>query len=703
MSIHDANTTSVVPLPLDPSLPMEDPSEPSSHTLPSQTLPDWLHARVQTPDNITQDRQITVSLDLATISPLIQNAQLNPEQLAVVTAPAEPTLVLAGAGSGKTHTLIHRVAHLVTQGLPPDQILLITFTRKAAEEMIHRTQLLLQQHSLKIQGGTFHAMGLIWLKHYGGALGLPPKFSIMDEDDAQGLVHLLMSKLSFSRRKGFPKKQHILALFSRAVNTLRSIADTVSSDFPWLETHTPQLVVLFRAYTETKWRQHRVDYDDLLFLVYKLLCLHEPTRRRLGTHYQAILVDEYQDTTKLQSEIIRLLGSHHHNVMVVGDDAQSIYGFRGAHTKNMLEFQDVFSDVRLYKLEHNYRSTAPILTLANTVLHDAKALYPKRLFTTKHGGQPPELIACYSEQAQSDLLTERILQCRDEGIPFHRMAVLFRSSAHSNNLELTLARHKLAFVKYGGLQLTETAHFKDVLAYLRAADNPLDSNAWHRLLLLLDRVGPKLAERLIATMQEAPHPLDVLDHVHGKAESTIRLLNNVIRTTQDDTISLADRLTFVIKHYEPILKRDYPEDAKVRLEDLKQLCYLARQSLTLEAFLEDLTLNPSTTPGTKHAHPEHHLVLSTIHSAKGLEWDVVFVIWVLDGQFPPVRSWHDEDALEEERRLLYVAITRPRNQLFLTYPSEHYHNASQQNLDSLCRFLAPIPDDILPGFAMDQV
>lgn len=195
----------------------------------------------------------------------------------------------------------------------------------------------------------------------------------------------------------------------------------------------------------------------------------------------------------------------------------------------------------------------------------------------------------------------------------------------------------------------------------------------------------------------------MLDHVHGKAESTIRLLNNVIRTTQDDTISLADRLTFVIKHYEPILKRDYPEDAKVRLEDLKQLCYLARQSLTLEAFLEDLTLNPSTTPGTKHAHPEHHLVLSTIHSAKGLEWDVVFVIWVLDGQFPPVRSWHDEDALEEERRLLYVAITRPRNQLFLTYPSEHYHNASQQNLDSLCRFLAPIPDDILPGFAMDQV
>ena len=281
--------------------------------------------------------------------------------------------------------------------------------------------------------------------------------------------------------------------------------------------------------------------------------------------------------------------------------------------------------------------------LANVVAMRARLAQARReraegrmipLFTTKHGGQPPELIACYSEQAQSDLLTERILQCRDEGIPFHRVAVLFRSSAHSNNLELTLARHKLAFVKYGGLQLTETAHFKDVLAYLRAADNPLDSNAWHRLLLLLDRVGPKLAERLIATMQEAPHPLDVLDHVPGKAESTIRLLNNVIRTTQDDTISLADRLTFVIKHYEPILKRDYPEDAKVRLEDLKQLCYLARQSLTLEAFLEDLTLNPSTTPGTKHAHPEHHLVLSTIHSAKGLEWDVVFVIWVLDGQFP---------------------------------------------------------------------
>jgi DNA helicase-2/ATP-dependent DNA helicase PcrA len=692
MSAYDTNTTSVFPLPLDPPLPAEEPSEPSPLPLSPRKLPDWLHAHIHTPNDLTQERHSAVELNLATISPLIQNAQLNPEQLAVVTAPAEPTLVLAGAGSGKTHTLIHRVAHLVTQGLPPDQILLITFTRKAAEEMIHRTQLLLQQHSLKIQGGTFHAMGLIWLKHYGGALGLPPKFSIMDEDDAQGLVHLLMSKLSFSRRKGFPKKQHILALFSRAVNTLRSIADTVSRDFPWLDAHTPQLVVLFRAYTETKWRQHRVDYDDLLYLVYKLLCLHEPSRRRLGTHYQAVLVDEYQDTTKLQSEIVRL----------VGDDAQSIYGFRGAHTKNMLEFQDAFPSVRLYKLEHNYRSTAPILTLANTVLQDAKDLYPKRLFTAKAGGQSPELIACYSEQAQSDLLTERILQCHDEGIPLHRMAVLFRSSAHSNNLELTLARHKLAFVKYGGLQLTETAHFKDVLAYLRAADNPLDSNAWHRLLLLLDRVGPKLAERIIATMQEAPHPLDVLDQVPGKAESTIRLLNNVIRTTQDESISLTDRLTFVIKHYEPILKRDYPEDAKVRIEDLKPLCDLARQSTSLAAFLEDLTLNPSATSSSKHAHPDHHLVLSTIHSAKGLEWDVVFVIWVLDGQFPPVRSWHEEQALEEERRLLYVAITRPREQLFLTYPTEHYHNASKQNLDSLCRFLAPIPDDILPSYEMDQ-
>ncbi|HRC45126.1 MAG TPA: ATP-dependent helicase, partial [Nitrospira sp.] len=354
MSAYDTNTTSVFPLPLDPPLPAEEPSEPSPLPLSPRKLPDWLHAHIHTPNDLTQERHSAVELNLATISPLIQNAQLNPEQLAVVTAPAEPTLVLAGAGSGKTHTLIHRVAHLVTQGLPPDQILLITFTRKAAEEMIHRTQLLLQQHSLKIQGGTFHAMGLIWLKHYGGALGLPPKFSIMDEDDAQGLVHLLMSKLSFSRRKGFPKKQHILALFSRAVNTLRSIADTVSSDFPWLDAHTPQLVVLFRAYTETKWRQHRVDYDDLLYLVYKLLC-QPPRRRPRAPHTPAGLGDENPDTTKRQAEMGRLLGSRHHNVMVVGDDAQSIYGFRGAHTKNMLEFQDAFPSVRLYKLEHNYR------------------------------------------------------------------------------------------------------------------------------------------------------------------------------------------------------------------------------------------------------------------------------------------------------------------------------------------------------------
>ena len=657
-------------------------------------VPEWLHRIPLLPDDLLASATVPVFTQPPSLVGL--SDRLNPQQREVVHAPPQPTLVLAGAGSGKTHTLIHRVAELLHQGLGPEQILLITFTRKAAEEMINRTQTLLNQSPLRIQGGTFHAMALVWLKIYGAAIGLHHKFSIMDEDDATGLIQILGSKRGFMARPGFPKKHSIAAVFSRTANTLRPIPDVIATTFPWLNEHTPQLGALYRAYTDTKWQQHRLDYDDLLFLLYKLLCLHGATRTRLSHNYKAILVDEYQDTTRVQAEIVRLLSVEHRNLMVVGDDAQAIFAFRGAQPESMKDFAASFPDVRVCRLEQNYRSSNQILAVANEVLAEAKGLIPKTLFTTRTHGELPALVMCESELAQSQFIAARIIEFEQAGVPISKIAVLFRSSTHSFELEAHLTKHRLPFVKYGGLQLTETAHVKDVLAYLRVADNPLDAGAWHRVLLLLDRVGAKLAQRLIENMQDAGHPLDVLEQTAGKQQLAFQNLAAVLRSVEDEQIPLPARIELVLHHYAPLLRRDYGSEAPHRMEDLRQLATLAQQAPSLEVFLQDITLDPSTTRHDRDGNRTNAtLTLSTIHSAKGLEWDVVFVIWLLDGQLPPVRSWYDEEALEEERRLFYVAITRAKHHLFLTYPIEHYHHGAQQRLTQCCRFLKSVAPDHL--------
>ena len=653
-------------------------------------VPEWLHRIPLPPDDLPSSSSSAL-IRFQPPSNVGLSEQLNPQQRQVILAPPQPTLVLAGAGSGKTHTLIHRVAELLQQGLNPEQILLITFTRKAAEEMIHRTQTLLNQSPLRIQGGTFHAMALVWLKLYGGAIGLHQKFSIMDEDDAMGLIHVLASKRGFMARPGFPKKHSIAAVFSRTANTLRPIPDIIATAFPWLNEHTPQLGALYRTYTDTKWQQHRLDYDDLLFLFYKLLCLDTPTRARLSHQYKAVLVDEYQDVTRVQVEIVRLLAAEYRHLMVVGDDGQSIFGFRGAQPDSMREFMTVFPDAAICRLEQNYRSTSPILVVANAVLADAKGLISKTLFTTRTHGDLPALITCESEVAQSQFITSRIQDFERIGIPLNKIAVLFRSSSHSFDLEAHLTKQRVPFVKYGGLQLTETAHVKDVLAYLRVSDNPLDAGAWHRVLLLLDRVGAKLAQRLIEAMQNSERPLDVLEQVSGKYHTVLQHLAAVVRSVQDEAIPLPARIELVLHHYAPLLRRDYGTEASHRLEDLRQLAALAEQAPSLEVFLQDITLDPSAArPARDGNQSTATLTLSTVHSAKGLEWDVVFVIWLLDGQFPPVRSWYDDAALEEERRLFYVAVTRARFHLFLTYPVEHYHHGAQQLLTHPNRFLKSV-------------
>ena len=681
--LFEPSTLPVAPIPISPSAPTRVP----------RTLPDWLHLCPPIPPPPTQITPFVSAFNAS--STIAQYARLNPQQRAIVMAPPTPTLVLAGAGTGKTHTLINRMAELVLQGLTSDQILLITFTRKAAEDMIHRTRTLLENHGVKIQGGTFHAVGLVLLKIHGHAIGLHPKFSLMDEDDAHSLIHLLASKRGFSTRPGFPKKTQLMSLFSRVANTLEPIADVIATTYPWMEAHTPQLTALYRSYTEAKWQQHRLDYDDLLLLLYKLLCLSESTRTRLGHQYQAILVDEYQDTTRVQAAIVQLLGSYHRNVMVVGDDAQSIFSFRGALVDSLKGFLTCFPDATIYRLEENYRSTQPILTVANDTLREAKGLIPKTLFTAKADGPQPILVSCNTEMAQAQFLVRSMIARHQEGVPYKDMAVLFRASSHSFEVEGLLNKHQIPYQKYGGLKLTDTAHVKDIVAYLRVADNPRDAGSWHRLLLLLDGVGAKLAQRLVDSMSETEDPISVLEQTTHKQRAALHRIAAVLRSAQNDAIHVSDRINLVLHHYAPILSRDYGTEAQQRMDDLRQLGQLSLSSPSLEVFLQDLTLNPDSSRPRNNPREQDLLTLSTIHSAKGLEWAHVYVMQLLDGYFPPIRSWYDDAALEEERRLFYVAITRPKDTLTLTYPVEQYHHMAHETLTQPCRFLRSTPPEHL--------
>lgn len=678
------------PAPPPPAATIIPPAAPTRIT---RTLPEWLHVCPPIPTTPTQNTPFVSAFNSA--STIAQYALLNPQQRSIVMAPPAPTLVLAGAGTGKTHTLINRMGELVLQGLTSEQILLITFTRKAAEEMIHRTRTLLEDPGVKIQGGTFHAIGLVLLKIHGHAIGLHPKFSLMDEDDAHSLIHLLASKRGFNTRPGFPKKAQLMSCFSRVANTLEPIADVIATTFPWMEPHTPQLTALYRSYTEAKWQQHRLDYDDLLLLLYKLLCLSDSTRSRLGHQYQAILVDEYQDTTRVQAAIVQLLGSYHRNVMVVGDDAQSIFAFRGALVDSLKGFLTCFPDATIYRLEQNYRSTQPILTVANDTLRDAKGLIPKTLFTTKPDGPLPILVSCNTELAQAQFLVRSILTRQQEDVPYKDMAILFRASSHSSIVEGLLNKHHIPYQKFGGLKLTDTAHVKDIVAYLRVADNPRDTGSWHRILLLLDGVGAKLAQRLVDNMADTEDPLSILEQTTHKQKMALQQMAAVLRSTQNDAIPLHDRINLVLHHYGPLLSRDHGTEAQQRMDDLRQLGQLSLQSPSLESFLQDLTLNPENTRTHQAPRDQDLLTLSTIHSAKGLEWPHVYVIQLLDGYFPPIRSWYDEPALEEERRLFYVAITRPKDTLTLTYPLEQYHHIARETLTQPCRFLRSTPPDHL--------
>jgi DNA helicase-2/ATP-dependent DNA helicase PcrA len=625
--------------------------------------------------------------------------ELNPAQYEAVVTTDGPILVVAGAGTGKTRTLVYRVAHLVEAGVDPAQILLLTFTRKAAGEMLRRASLLLDGRCDRVAGGTFHSFANTTLRRYGRVLGLDSNFTILDRGDSEDVINLLRANLGLDKKdKRFPRKQAIAEMCSMAINKSVPLPQLIEEEYSHLLDHLPQLIELHERYVAYKAERQLLDYDDLLVKLRDLLLNHPETRERLSRVYRYIMVDEYQDTNALQAEIVRRLASEHTNVMAVGDDAQSIYSFRGANFRNIMDFPALFPGTRVIALEENYRSTQPVLDLTNAIIAPAPERYTKNLFTSKPQGTCPVLVAAETEQFQSRFVCQRILELREEGVPLTDIAVLFRSSFHAFDLELELTRHDIPFVKRGGFKFIETAHIKDALAHLRVVVNPRDAISWHRILLLLEGVGPKASDEIIRWILTDGGPAERLESFPRRAYSTeLQGLAGLLRRLQQPDTPPEEQVDEVLRYYEPILKRVHREDYPKRRKDLEQFATIAARYRELGVLLTDMALEPPTDSVADVLAAdldEGLLTLSTIHSAKGLEWHSVFIIWAADGRFPSVYSLHD-DELEEERRLMYVAATRAKEELYITYPINIFDRGLGMVMGKPSRFIENISPELL--------
>jgi DNA helicase-2/ATP-dependent DNA helicase PcrA len=630
---------------------------------------------------------------------------LNPRQREAVLHGDGPLLVIAGAGTGKTRTLIYRVARLVETGVPPPSVLLLTFTRRAAEEMLRRASLLLDRRCDRVSGGTFHSFANTVLRRHAGAIGFGGNFTILDRADSEELVGLLRQEIHVAHRTvRFPRKETLADLFSRAVNRGEDVATTVERNAPHFLYCLEDILRIHLLYGAAKRERNLMDYDDLLVHLATLLAEHPGIRRTVSESFRHILVDEYQDTNRIQAEILRLLADTHDNVMTVGDDSQSIYSFRGARFRNILDFPSDFPGAKVVYLEENYRSVQPILDFTNEIIAQAAEKFPKHLFTSRGGGQKPSLLSAPNERTQSMFVADRILELHEEhGVPLREIAVLFRAAYLSFDLEVELAKRHLPYRKYGGFKFLETAHVKDVIAHLRLIENPRDTVSLSRALMLVPGVGRKRsAEMARRAYEEASHApvLSMLDAM--KSSEAAGRLSGCIRELAEKPLPPSETTARVLAYYRPLLEAKF-DDYPRRLKDLEHLESLCARYRTLSSFLAEVTLEPPQASVGDIVAPEGDddtLTLSTIHSAKGLEWSVVFLIWVLDGKLPLSRAAEDEEEMEEERRLLYVAATRAKNTLVLTYPVNIYERASGTVLSLPSRFVEEIPADVLPRYAL---
>ena len=651
-------------------------------------------------------------------------AKLNPEQRRAVehgvsaqtSAPASPLLVIAGAGSGKTNTLAHRVAHLIVNGADPRRIMLLTFSRRAAAEMTRRVerisaQVMGQNAAIMTDAltwaGTFHGIGARLLREYADQIGLDRSFTIHDREDSADLMNLVRHERGFSKTETrFPTKGTCLAIYSRCVNAETSIEDVLRMSFPWCAAWIAELREMFASYVETKQSHNVLDYDDLL--LYWAQMVSDPALAEdVGGRFDHVLVDEYQDTNRLQSSILLALKPEGRGLTVVGDDAQSIYSFRAATVRNILDFPSQFNPpAEIITLDRNYRSTQPILAAANAVIDLAAERFTKNLWTERKSADQPQLVSVRDESDQARYIVDRVLENRENGSTLKQQAVLFRASHHSGPLEVELTRRNIPFVKFGGLKFLEATHVKDVLALLRFVENPRDRVAGFRVMQLMPGVGPAAAQRALDHMMEAADPIAAL----GTAPAPARAGNDwllfieTVQRLRSGTAGWPAELESARLWYEPHLDRIH-EDAATRRADLIQLEQIAAGYPSRERFLTELTLDPPDATSDQAGVPlldEDYLILSTIHSAKGHEWKSVYLLNVVDGCIPSDLGAGTAAEIEEERRLLYVAMTRAKDDLHLVVPQRFFTHQQSARGDrhvyaSRSRF---VPDSTLHLFAV---
>lgn len=704
-------------------------------------------------------------------------AGLNPGQREAVTHTEGPLLIVAGAGTGKTKTLACRVAHLIASGTAPGRILLLTFTRRAAQEMLKRAERLVGGTAgSQVWGGTFHATSNRLLRLHGRAVGLPADFTVMDEADAADLMNLIRSEIGFQAGdRRFPRKETLLAIYSHSVNAQRPLRETLDEHFPYHRDDFEDIRRIFEGYVARKKEQQVLDFDDLL-LFWSALC-DSSAGPRLARQFDHILVDEYQDTNAIQAEVLRGMRRGGGNITAVGDDAQSIYSFRAATVRNILDFPAHFPGARIVTLEQNYRSTQPILRAANAVMESARERYTKQLWSERESQTKPALVTCMDEAEQTECACNNILEHREKGVPLRRQAVLFRASHHSAMLELELVRRNIPYHKYGGLKFLEAAHIKDVIALLRLVENPYDEISWFRVLIWFDRVGHGTARRIIAelgvrrgdggsriaapsdalegeppriaaatplgrlltglpdsvpdaaaerfntmreafafcvaralpalpadssgpgavrpTMEQASEPAPATENTGDSESDGIRTRRAGKRRRGGGEPSVVEQLECLFRFYEPICKTLY-DNAAARLRDFDSLLSIAARYRSRSSFITELTLDPPQSTSDLAGPPyvdEDYLVLSTIHSAKGCEWDVVHVLHAADGMIPSDMATGSADEIDEERRLFYVALTRARDMLYVYFPLRYYHRrfglSAEHGFAQVTRFLEP--------------
>lgn len=617
---------------------------------------------------------------------------LNPSQRDAVVTIDGPLLVVAGAGTGKTRVIEYRCLYMIEEGIAPENILLLTFTRKAAREMLGRASMH-EMKCRKIEGGTFHSFAYRIIKKYKNTLGLGDNISFIDETDSADALHLLSARLGYLDEKTrFPKKDTLRAVLSMSLNRNQSIREVLVQDYPQFVSLAPQLEELRKRYSEYKINRNLIDYDDML--IYLKFLLEDPlVQKKVSSLFKYIMVDEFQDTNKIQADIVYLLAKDHHNCMAVGDDTQSIYSFRGAYYKNMFDFPVRFPDTKIIKLEYNYRSIQPILDVANAIVEGERQKYTKVLFTTCAGDEKPTLSFFKDTFCEAEWVANKIKEYRDEGLSLGSVGVLYRSNFLSLPVQLALSKLNIPFTVYGGIKFTETAHIKDVVSFLKVHHNPKDELALGRILMLLDGIGPRTAEKI----------KDIIST--GTKEGVAHVLKNIVKNqmVQKEVMRVVEllhalkevpeiqkKIKKIIQFYTPILKKKF-DDYQFRQDDLKAFMEIASSYTLLEQFLVDfVAIEPperSVVDMEGKKEDERPVVLSTIHSAKGLEWDTVFVIALMDGCLPVSYALDNEESIEEERRLLYVAVTRAKKHLHLSMHNEG-RQGGMETFNRLSRFIS---------------